>query len=124
MSGYSFLFEYFLGIRCNLHVLLVPHTFDPTVVSQNVTNKSYLVCVKSEKYASLVTLRAQLDCCRRGEAEVHIIKFKTTWSEFQIPGQTALAEAKPRCVYSILKPHGQISRYQVRILLPRQNQGT
>ena len=35
-------------------------------LSQNVTNKSYLVCVKSEKYASWVTLRAQLDCCRRG----------------------------------------------------------
>ena len=76
-------------------------------LSQNVTNKSYLVCVKSEKYASWVTLRAQLDCCRRGEAEVRIIKFKTTWSEFQMPSQTAPAEAKPRCVYSILKPHGQ-----------------
>ena len=33
--------------------------------------------------------------------------FKTTWSEFQMPSQTAPAEAKPRCVYSILKPHGQ-----------------
>ena len=79
----------------------------PALVLRNVANKSYLVCVKSEKYASWVTLRAQLDCCRQGEAEVRIIKFKTTWSEFQMPSQTALAEAKPRCVYSILKPHGQ-----------------
>ena len=35
----------------------------------------------------------------RGEAELHIIHFKTTWSEFQISSQTAPAEAKPRCVY-------------------------
>ena len=40
------------------------------------------------------------------------------------PSGTAAAEAKSRCVYSILKPHGQSSRYQVRILLPRQNQST
>ena len=54
----------------------------PSVVLQNVTNKSCLVCVKSEKYESLVTLRPQWDCCRRGEAEVRILNFKTTWSEF------------------------------------------
>ena len=40
------------------------------------------------------------------------------------PSRTGAAEAKPRCVYLILKPHSQISRYQVRILLLRQNQGT
>ena len=79
----------------------------PAVVSQNVTNKSCLACVKNEKYASWVIIRPQWDCCCRGEAEVRIIDFKTTWSEFQMPSQTALAEAKPRCVYSILKPHGQ-----------------
>ena len=39
------------------------------------------------------------------------------------PSGTAAAEAKPRCVYSILKPHGQSSRYQVRLLLPKQSQG-
>ena len=92
-------------------------------LSQNVTNKSYLVCVKSEKYASWVTLRAQLDCCRRGKAEVCIIKFKTIWSEFQRPSQTAPTEAKPRCVYSILKPHGQSSRGHVRLLSPRRSRG-
>ena len=52
------------------------------VLSQNVTNKSCLVCVKSEKYASWVTLRPQWNHCRRGEAEVRILDFKTTWSEF------------------------------------------
>ena len=36
----------------------------------------------------------------RGEAELRILDFKTTWSEFQRPSQTALAEAKLRCVYS------------------------
>ena len=30
---------------------------DPAVVSQNVINQSFLVCAKSEKYASLVTSR-------------------------------------------------------------------
>ena len=79
----------------------------PASVSQNVTNKSCLLCIKSEKYASWVTLRPQWDRCRQGEAKVRILNFKTTWSEFQMPSQTAPAEAKPRCVYSILKPHGQ-----------------
>ena len=32
------------------------------------------------------------------------------------PSQTAAAEAKPRCVYSILKPHGQSFRRQIRLL--------
>ena len=81
----------------------------PAVFSQNVINKSCLACVKSKKYASWVTIRPQWDCCCQGEAEVRIIDFKTTWSEFQMPSQTAPAEAKPRCVYSILKPHGQSS---------------
>ena len=79
----------------------------PASVSQNVTNKSCFVCVKNKKYASWVTLRPQWDRCRQGEAKVRILNFKTTWSEFQMPSQTAPAEAKPRCVYSILKPHGQ-----------------
>ena len=70
-------------------------------VSQNVNYKSCLVCVKSEKYASWFTLRPQWDRCRRGEAEVRILDFKTTWSEFHMSSQTAPAEAKPRCVYSI-----------------------
>ena len=61
----------------------------PAVVSQNFTNKSCLVCVKSEKYASLVTLRPQWDRCRRGEAKVRILDFKTTGSEFHKPSQTA-----------------------------------
>ena len=68
------------------------------VVSQNVTKKSCLVCDKSEKYAFWITLTPQLDRCCRGKAEVRIINFKTTWSEFHLPSQTAYAEAKPRCV--------------------------
>ena len=43
----------------------------------------------------------------QGEAVLRIFNFKTTWSEFQMPSQTAPVEAKPRSVYSILKPHGQ-----------------
>ena len=52
-------------------------------------NKSCLVCVKSEKYASWVTLRPQWDHCCRGEAEVRILNFETTWSEFQKASPTA-----------------------------------
>ena len=59
----------------------------PAVLSQNVTNKSCLVCVMSEKYASWVTLRPQWDRCRRGEAKVRVFNIKTTWSEFHyLPG--------------------------------------
>ena len=79
----------------------------PAVVSKNVTNKSCLVYVQSEKYPSWVTLTPQLDSCCRGKAEVRILEFKTTWSEVHMPSQTAHAEAKPRCVYSNLKPHCQ-----------------
>ena len=61
----------------------------PAEVSQNVTNKDCLVCVKSKKYASWVTLRPLWDRYRRGEAEVRILDFKTTWSEFQKASQTA-----------------------------------
>ena len=35
------------------------------------------------------------------------------------PSGTAAAEAKPRYVYSILKPHGQSFRRQVRLLLSK-----
>ena len=52
------------------------------------------------------------------------LDFKTTWLEFQMPSQTASTVAKPRCVYSILKPHGQSSRYQVRLPPPRRSRGT
>ena len=61
----------------------------PASVSQNVTNKSCLVCVKSKKYASWVTLRPQWDRCHQGEAEVRILDFKTTWLEFHKASQIA-----------------------------------
>ena len=61
----------------------------PAVVSQNITNRSCLVSVKSEKYASWVTFRPHWDRCRQGEAEVRVLDFKTTWSEFQKANQTA-----------------------------------
>ena len=70
---------------------LIQFDCDNAVLSKNVTKKSCLVCDKSEKYASWVTLRPQSDCYRRGEAEVRILDFKTTWSEFQKPYQTAVA---------------------------------
>ena len=74
----------------------------PASVSQNVTNKSCLVCVKSKKYASWVTLRPQWDRCRQGKAKIHILDFKTTWSEFHMPSQTAPAEAGGKAELHIL----------------------
>ena len=49
------------------------------------------------------------DPSQTAAAKVCMLNFKTTWSDFQMPIQTAPAEAKPRYVYSILKPHGQSS---------------
>ena len=60
----------------------------------------------NEKYAFWVTLRTHSDHCCWNKAEIRILDFKTTWSEFQKPSQTAASKAKPSCVYSILKPHG------------------
>ena len=45
----------------------------PAVVWQNVTNKSCLVCVKSEKYTFLVTTRP-LESMRWGEGELHTLQ--------------------------------------------------
>ena len=47
----------------------------PAVVSQNVTNKSCLACVKSEKYVVWVTLRP-LGSMRQCEAEVRIEQYQ------------------------------------------------
>ena len=75
-----------------MHACVPKLTAIPALVQQNVTNKSCLVCVMSEKYAFWVTLRPQSDRYRRGEAEVRILNLKTTWSEFQMPSQTAPAK--------------------------------
>ena len=37
---------------------------------------------------------AESDCSWRGEAELRILNFKTTWSEFQMPSQTAAERGK------------------------------
>ena len=47
----------------------------------------------SEKYTFWVTLRPQSDLCRGGEAEVRILDFKTTWSEFQKANQITTKRA-------------------------------
>ena len=46
----------------------------PAVVSQNVTNKSCLVCVMSEKYAFWVTLRL-LGSILQGKVELHTLHY-------------------------------------------------
>ena len=52
----------------------------PAVLSQNVTNKSCLVCTESEKYAFLVNLRPLLGSMRRGQAELCSLRYWPWWS--------------------------------------------
>merc|ERR1712116_17775 len=92
--------------------------------SQTATAEAKPRCVQSILKPHGQSFRLQSDRYRRGKAEVRIINFKTTWSEFQTPArplpprrsrgaynefqnhmvrvpdssQIATAEAKPRCV--------------------------
>ena len=85
----------------------------PAVLSQNVTNKSCLVCVMSENYAFWVTLTPQSDRCCRGKAELRILNFKTTWSEFQRPCQTATERGEAELgIYNLKKTSPPQSRSQ------------
>ena len=68
----------------------------PAVIPLNVTNKSLLACLKSEKYAFWVILKPNSDPYRRGEAKVCIIDFKTKCSEFQRAIQTAAEQGKAK----------------------------
>ena len=50
----------------------------------------------SEKYAFWVILRTHSDHCCWGKAKIRILDFKTTWSEFQKPSQTAAERGKAK----------------------------
>ena len=60
------------SLRC--HISILSHFTIPAVRSQNVTNKSCLVCVKSEKYAFWVTLRLT-GSMRQGESEQNTLHY-------------------------------------------------
>ena len=47
-----------------------------------------------KNYAFWVTLESQSNLYHRGEAEVHILNFKTTWSVFQKESQTATEQGE------------------------------
>ena len=90
----------------------------PAVVQQNVTNKSCLVCVMSETYAFWVTLRPQSDCYCQGKAEVRVLDFKTTCSEFQKPYQIAAARGKAELrIYNLKKTSPTQSRSQAVVCI-------
>ena len=76
----------------------------------------------SEKYAFWVTLRPQSDCCRRGEAEVRILDFKTTWSEFQKANQTATKQGNAERIsnQNICSPPQSRSQAVVCVSTPRK----
>ena len=80
----------------------------PAVVSQNVTNESYLVCVKSEKYAFLVKLRP-LGFMRQGEAKLrtYIKTYFSVSSHPQCQSQAILCDSitrmYPRSGYFLVK---------------------
>ena len=48
---------------------------------------------------------AKSDCSRRGEAEVRMLNFKTTWSEFQKSSQTTAMRGEAELHLYILKKH-------------------
>ena len=52
----------------------------------------------------------------RGEAELRIFDFKTTWSEFQIPSQNTLAEA---IYFRVSSPPQSQSKVVVCVSTPR-----
>ena len=80
-------FEVLLG-----HIMLIWFTLKSyhksAIVREWVCLTVWLVCVQSEKYASWVNLTPQLDCSCRCEAEVRVLDFQTTLSEFNNPSQT------------------------------------
>ena len=58
-----------------------------------------------EKYACWVTLRPLSDHCRRGEAEVRIFDFQTTWTQFQKHCQTTATLGEAELCRDNLKKH-------------------
>ena len=102
-----------------VHYPVLSHLTIPAVRSQNITNKSCLVCVQSEKYASWVNLTSQLDRCCRGEAEVRILDFKTIWSDFQMPSQITTDKAKLRYMFRVSSPPQSRSKAVVCVSTPR-----
>ena len=76
----------------------------------------------SEKYAFWITLRPQSDRCRRGEAEVRILDFKTTWSEFQKANQTATEQGNAERIsnQNVCSPPQIRSQAVVCISTPRK----
>ena len=47
----------------------------PAIALQNVTDESYLACIKSEKYVVWVTLRSH-GSIRQGEAELRTLQYE------------------------------------------------
>ena len=76
----------------------------------------------SERYAFWVTLRPHLDCWRRGKAEVRILYFKTTWSEFQKANQTATEQDNAERIsnQNICSPYKGRSQAVVCVSTPRK----
>ena len=88
-------FRPFRSVRPS-HWLLTPVS---AVGSQNVTNRSFLVCVKSEKYALRVTLRP-LGSIRQGEPEIHAIRYCTRGSRAELITLTSVSHYFPVLVPS------------------------
>ena len=74
-------------------------------------------------FRSCVRVRVSEDYLRFLQAYHKMSVVKVVWYALRVkslhpgspshPSQTAAAEAKPRCVYSILKPHGHSSKRQI-----------
>ena len=68
----------------------------PAVVSKNIANKSCLVCVKSEKYAFWVFLRA-LWSMKQGKAEIHALQYFARQSRSVFIKTRLSVSSPPQC---------------------------
>ena len=68
----------------------------PVVGSQNFTNKSFLVCVKSEKYTYLVSLRLT-GSMRQGDAELRTLYYWARQSQATYVKTHFSALMPPQC---------------------------
>ena len=74
----------------------VCHTLGISVASQNVTNKSFLVCVKSEKYAFWATLK-YLGTMQQVEAELSTLHYQAKGSQAAYNKTHFSISSPPQC---------------------------
>ena len=99
--SFSNLHKYFklhvcLSLQTRPSCPIQSHITISAVGSQNVTNKSSLVCVKSEKYAFWVIL-SSLGSMWQGEAEIHALQYQARQSRAAYIKTHLSVSSPPHC---------------------------